>query len=177
MTEEEFNIIPLEEIEAQELHNLIAKNKEFWGRYFPVTIAKTETLSKTLLFIAELALQKSKEELFLFGLRAFDTGLLIGIIYLKNIDWELKEAELAYAIDKGYKNRGWTSSAVTSVSDKAFNMGLKTLIIIAHKSNKGSVSVAKKSGYLWSRTLKNEFTPTGEEPLDMELFIRKKHLV
>ncbi len=175
MADREFDIIPLEKIEAMELHELVENNNKFWGRYFPVTIQKNETLSNTLLFIVEIALQESKQELFLFGLRELHTDRLCSVIYLKNIDWELKEAELAYAVDRSYGKRGWVSATVNTISNSAFKMGLETLIIIAHQSNKGSFSVAKKSGYLWSKTLENEFTPTGEEPLDMELYIRKNH--
>jgi ribosomal-protein-alanine N-acetyltransferase len=47
---------------------------------------------------------------------------------------------------------------------------LKTLQIISHKTNFGSIKVAENSGFVWKRTLANEFTPTDELPLDMELY-------
>lgn len=50
------------------------------------------------------------------------------------------------------------------------NLNLKTLQIIAHKTNLGSVKVAEKNGFIWKKTLLNEFTPTNEVPLDMELY-------
>ena len=53
----------------------------------------------------------------------------------------------------------------------AYNeLDLKTLQIIAHKTNVGSIKVAENNGFLWQRTLIDEFTPTNELPLNMELY-------
>ena len=49
-------------------------------------------------------------------------------------------------------------------------MQLKTLQIITHKDNLPSVNVAWTNDFKWVKTLKNEFTPTNEKPLDMELY-------
>ena len=53
---------------------------------------------------------------------------------------------------------------------KDFQLQLNTLQIIVHKDNIGSVKVAKNTNFKWIKTLKNEFTPNGEKPLDMELY-------
>ena len=49
-------------------------------------------------------------------------------------------------------------------------LGLETLQIISHKTNLGSIKVAENNGFVWQRTLLNEFTPSNESPLDMELY-------
>lgn len=49
-------------------------------------------------------------------------------------------------------------------------MGIETLQIIAHKTNVASVKVAEKNNFKWVKTLKEEYTPQGEKPLNMELF-------
>ena len=41
---------------------------------------------------------------------------------------------------------------------------------IAHKNNYSSVKVAKNAGFKWKETVKEEFTPVHEKPLDMELY-------
>ena len=64
-----------------------------------------------------------------------------------------------------------TSHAVSEMSNFAIEeLKLKTLQIIAHKSNLGSCKVAMKNGFIWQRTLLDEFTPINELPLDMELY-------
>ena len=49
-------------------------------------------------------------------------------------------------------------------------LGLKTLQIIVHKSNIASLKIAENCNFMHIKTLKNEHTPHGEQPLDMELY-------
>ena len=170
----DFNIIPSQKIIAKELTALINNNINFWKRYFPVTIEKNKTLENSVLFLEDITASEKDKQLYLFGIRTSSNNKLCGLVYLKNIDWDIKEAELAYAIDHQFKGKGWTSKAVKAISNKGFEMGLETLIIIAHKSNTGSVAVAQNCGYIWRETLKNEFTPINEHPLDMELYTLSK---
>ena len=87
------------------------------------------------------------------------------------MNWETGQAEFAYCIGEEQEGKGWTTKAVKEVSNYAFNeLNLKTLQIISHKTNFGSIKVAENSGFVWKRTLANEFTPTDELPLDMELY-------
>jgi len=51
------------------------------------------------------------------------------------------------------------------------NLGLKVIQIISHKTNLKSIQVALNNGFVWQRTLKNEFTPTAEAPIDMEVYV------
>ena len=65
--------------------------------------------------------------------------------------------------------------AITALSNYAFDhLNLKSLQIITHKSNIGSVKIAEKCNFKWIKTMPNEFTPKGESPLDMELYENHK---
>jgi len=112
----------------------------------------------------------NKEE-FLFVLKERENRTVIGLTYIKKLDWKAKQAELAYCIGYQYEGKGWMTEAVQALSRYAFDkLGLKTLQIIVHESNLGSIKVAEKCGYIWKRTLKKEHTPPKEAPLDMELY-------
>ena len=79
--------------------------------------------------------------------------------------------EFAYCIDKAYEGKGWMSQIVKKTSRYAFDvLELKTLQIIAHHTNKGSIRVAEKCGFKWQKVLKASHTPPGEGPLDMQLY-------
>ncbi len=122
-------------------------------------------------FVDEKVRQFNRKEEFLFVLKEKENRTVIGLVYIKKLDWKTGQAELAYCIGYQYEGKGWMTEAVKALSTYAFDtLGLKTLQIIAHKSNLGSIKVAKKCGYLWKRTLKKEHTPLGEEALDMELY-------
>jgi len=108
---------------------------------------------------------------FLFTLKHSETRELAGLIYIKELDWDKKQGEFAYCIGYTFEAQGLTSKAINALSKHAFtDLGIKTLQIIAHKDNLASVNVAIKNNFKWQRTLLKEFTPTGEQPLDMELY-------
>jgi len=116
-----------------------------------------------------------KKTNYTFAIKDKNKQQIAGLIIIKKIDWGNKIGELAYCIDSKFKDKGLTSFAVKEMSIFAFNeLNLKTLQIIAHKSNIGSCKVALKCGFLWKETLLNEFTPINETPLDMELYELEK---
>ena len=94
-------------------------------------------------------------------------------MYIKELDWNTKQGEFAYCIDKKYTGMGWMTKAITLLSEYAFeNYKLDTLKIIAHPTNISSVRIAEKCGFTFIKILKDGFTPPNSTPLDMHLFER-----
>ncbi len=171
MTTENFNIDGLQSNDANQLHEFVKSNSERLKRYFPITLSDNETLEKTIRYIAIKNIEIAEKTNFTFALREKSSQQITGLIILKKMDWDKKQGELAYCIGSEYEGKGLTSFAVNEMINFAFeDLGLKTLQIISHKTNLGSVKVATNNGFVWQRTLSNEFTPTDEMPLDMELY-------
>ena len=85
--------------------------------------------------------------------------------------WEKKQGELAYAVGYQVEGKGYMTETVKALSNWAFTEHqFKTLQIISHKTNAGSIRVAEKSGFTWQKVLIAEHTPSGENPLDMEFY-------
>ncbi|MGB5417865.1 GNAT family N-acetyltransferase, partial [Algibacter sp.] len=104
-------------------------------------------------------------------LREAESNKLVGLVYIKEVDLDKKQGELAYCIDYNFQGKGLITEAVKQLSDYAFSqLGFKTLQIIVHQSNIGSVKVAENNNFTWIKTLNNEFTPPGENSLNMELY-------
>lgn len=151
--------------------NFVVSNSDRLKRYFPTTLESNLTPALSEIFVTQKVKQYENKIEFLFTLKEKEDRSIIGLIYLKKIDWNKKTGELAYCIGYQYEGKGITTKTVQYISDWAFNeMHLNTLEIIAHKTNLGSVVVAKNCGYKWSKTLLKEHTPPNEEPLDMELY-------
>ncbi len=166
-----YTIEPILEKYAWRICDLMVANSDRLKRYFPKTLEQNLNPELSKIFVAHKVRQFAGKEEFLFVLKEKENRKVIGLVYIKELVWKAKQAELAFCIGYEYEGKGWMTVAVKTVSNYAFdNLGLKTLQIIAHKSNLGSIKVAKKCGYLWKRTLKKEHTPPGEEPLDMELY-------
>lgn len=166
-----FYIEPLKFEDALNLNKLLVSNTERFKRYLPKTLSENRTLEGTKSYIFKRdEVMKSKLE-YTFTIKDKTNKNIAGLIILKAIDWDKKKAEFAYCIGKPFEGKGWMSKAVQAASRFAFQeLKLETLQIISHKSNIASIKVAEKNNFVWRKTLKHEFTPTGQSPLDMELY-------
>jgi ribosomal-protein-alanine N-acetyltransferase len=168
---EAFHVVPLDIKDAENLNELMVSNAERFKRYFPKTLSSNLTLEDSEQYITIKTSELHSNLGYTFAIKEKTTENIAGLIIVKKIDFENRQAELAYGIGAAYEGKGLVTSAVKEVSDFAFNeLRLNTLQIVSHKTNLGSVKVAVKSGFVWQRTLTNEFTPTDELPLDMELY-------
>ena len=171
MTKNNFIINKLEASDFNQLHDFILSNSKRLKYYFPVTLSSNSTLEKTKKYILIKNKEIEEKTNFTFAIKNESANQIAGLIIIKKIDWNKKIGEFAYCIGFEQEGKGVTSFAVKKMIEFAFNeLELKTIQIIAHKTNLGSLKVALNNGFIWQRTLKKEFTSTNEAPLDMELY-------
>lgn len=166
-----YYIDPIHEKYAWRLCDFCTINTKRLQRFFPNTLEQNLTPDLSRYFVErKVRLFDIKKE-FLFVLKEKKNHTLIGLVYVKELDWAKKQAEIAYCIGYQYEGKGLTTEAVSKTSNWALKkLQLKTLQIIVHKSNIGSIRVAEKCDYIWKKTLPKEFAPPNEKPLDMELY-------
>lgn len=168
---EDYYIDAIHEKYAWRICDFCTINAERLQRFFPRTLEQNLTPDLSKYFVEQKIKEFQAKEEFLFVLKEKENHTLIGLIYLKELDWEKKQGELAYAIGYQAEGKGYITETVQAISKWASEeLQLKTLQIIAHKSNIGSVRVARKCGYIWKTVLIGEHTPPNEAPLDMELY-------
>ena len=168
---ENYILDKLKSTDATQLCQFMVDNKERLKLFFPVTLEMNSSLEKTKDYISIKNKEIEEKTNFTFAIRDKNNQQIVGLIIIKKIDWDKKQGEFAYCIGSEFEGKGLTSFAVKEITNFAFEeLGLKTLQIIAHKTNLGSVKVAENNGFVWQSTLQNEFTPTNETPLDMELY-------
>jgi len=168
---EHYYIEPIAEKDAWKLCDFIISNTERLKRFFPKTLEQNLTPDLSRIFVAKKEKEFNAKEEFLFKLKEKKNRTIIGLVYIKELDWDKKQAELAYCIAYQFEGMGIITNSVKALSEYAFEtLGLNSLQIIVHKTNTGSVKVAEKCGYTWQRTLLKEHTPPGEKALDMELY-------
>ncbi|RAJ17974.1 GNAT family N-acetyltransferase [Olleya aquimaris] len=166
-----FEINPIHSGDAWKICDLMVANQDRFKRYFPKTLEQNLTPTLSQLFVDKKVKQIENKDEFLFTLKHSETRDLAGLIYIKELNWTTKQGEFAYCIGYPFEGQGLTSRTVKILSTYAFiTLGLKTLQIIAFKDNIGSVKVATNNGFKWIKTIKQGFTPIGENPLDMELY-------
>ena len=166
-----FTINAIKATDAWPLCNFMAANDDRLKRYFPKTLQQNLTPDLAQCFADKKVKQFDLKKEFLFTIKENGSNEIAGLVYLKELDWTIKQAEFAYCIGYQFEGKGITTKAVGLLSDYAFEtLGLKTLQIIVHKDNLASVAVAMNNSFTWIKTLKNEHTPPNESPLDMELY-------
>jgi ribosomal-protein-alanine N-acetyltransferase len=157
--------------DADALFTLMSSNSSRFLRFFPKTLKQNSTVEDSKIFILKKRKEQEQKEEYTFLLKEHTTNQIIGLLILKEINWITKQGELAYCIDHSFEGKGLMTRAVQYLSAYSFQkLALRTLQIIVHNSNFGSIRVAEKSNYIWQRTLKNTFTPPNEKTLDMELY-------
>jgi len=157
--------------DALQLNKLLVSNTERFIRYLPKTLASNRTLESTHRYIREKIDAADARTEFVFTMKDKYGIQIMGLVILKNLAWKAKQGEFAYCIGKQFKGKNLMTEAIKAISEYAVKkLKLKTLQIISHKTNLGSVNVAKSSGFIWKETLPQEFTPLNEPSLDMELY-------
>jgi len=168
---EHLYIEPIHEKHAWRLCDFCTSNIDRLKRFFPKTLEQNLTPDLSKYFVEQKVKEFHAKEEFLFVLKEKEQHTLVGLIYVKELDWNKKQAELAYAMSYQEEGKGYMTETVQKVSEWVFKeLALETLQIIVHKSNIGSVRIAEKSRFVWKKILIAEHTPPGEAPLDMELY-------
>ena len=166
-----FEINPIHGGDAWKVCDLCISNTDRFKRYFPKTLEQNLNPTLSQLFVEKKVKQFEEKKVFLFTIKHSESRELVGLIYIKALDWKKKQGEFAYCIGYTFNGQGLTSKAISVLSKHAFDkLGLETLQIITHKDNLPSVKVALNNNFKWQNTLLNGFTPPGESPLDMELY-------
>ncbi|MDX1271448.1 GNAT family N-acetyltransferase [Bizionia paragorgiae] len=168
---DDYHIDRVEAYDAPQIHHLLASNYEHFETYFPKTLAEnlTEELSET--FVKKKIDAFNNQEEFLFTIKKTITGAIVGLVFIKDLDWTIQKGEFGYGIAKDFQNKGIASKAIQNLTAYAFKtLNLKILIAIIYKDNSASIKVVEHSGFTWTRTLEKEFKPNNQSPLDMELY-------
>ena len=99
----------------------------------------------------------------------------VGILGVFNIDWFEEICEIGYWLNPQYKNQGFMSEAVKTVSKNFFNMGFKRIVIKANPKNIASCKVAEKCGFKREGILRSyDFLPTLNKREDIALYAKIK---
>ena len=166
-----FEISPIQEKDAWRLCDFMTANSERFKNDFPGTLKQNLNPTLSKLFVQEKAKQFSTREEFLFTIKEQEHRTIIGLIYIKELQKNEKQGELAYCIGYEQEGKGLTTRFLDQIIPWAFtHLRLHTLQIIAHKDNIGSTRIAEKLGFSWQATLSNAHTRFNGSAVDMELY-------
>lgn len=138
-------------------YRLIQKNKNRLQDSFPVTLDNTVNEETTELFMQSKLSEWEERISFAFGIWAKTESQLIGYMSIKNIDWVIPRAEIAYFISYDYESKGFMKEALLRTIRFCFEeLKIVRLYLRIMTDNTRSNMLAKKCGFTKEGTFKKD---------------------
>ena len=146
----------IEARDASQFFQLIETNRKRLETFLPITAGENAEPKLTPGYIARKNQEANDRTTFTMILEDAETESFAGFMVIKNIDWNEKECELGYFIDRNWEGQGVMTQYVKATCEHCKNeLGLSRIAIVTSPSNTGSVSVAHKNGFEFERTLED----------------------
>jgi ribosomal-protein-serine acetyltransferase len=157
--------------DAQHIYELIMNNRPRLIDYFPIAIGSIHSVTDTEQYIKLKIKQAHAKEAITYLIVDDKTNLPIGFTFIKNFDWSIPKAELAYYIEKDYEGKGITSKALQLAITYCFDtLKMKKLFLRTAKDNIGSQRVALKNGFLLEGVLRQDFKIADGTLIDLHYY-------
>ncbi len=170
---ENFKISLLSTNESRAFYNLIDSNRPRLEDFFAGTVSKTKTLEDTNNYCKIIEQRIKDKSYFPFMITDVESNAFIGLVDVKNIDWNVPKAELGSFIDTAYESKGITTKATALVVDYLIETyHFKKLLCRANSRNLGSISVILKNGFQLEGTIRNDYRTTKGEIVDLNYYGR-----
>lgn len=135
----------LEPRHAQALFNLIGRNREHLGRWFP-WVEQTKTPEDSEVFVRESLEQFSRDGSFQLGI--WLDGELTGVIGLQNISRQFRSTEIYYWLGSDYEGRGIMIKTCRYLCSYLFGaLNLNRVEIRCSETNLKSRAVPERLGF------------------------------
>ncbi len=157
-----YHIRPLHMEDAVAYFTLVDKNRSRIATYFPTTVTSTKSIDDTAALIHLKIRKAEKEEAFTFLITEKEN--ILGVIFLKEIDWNIPKCELGFFIDRDHEGKGIITGCLNLIVRYCFDeLKMQKIFMRIPVDNTASRRVAEKNGFRQEGILKNDFKiDTGE---------------
>ncbi len=170
---EDFTITLFDTAQSDAFFNLISKNRKRLEVFFAGTVSRTKTINETKVYCEDIKKRIEEKSYFSYIIRDKETDEFIGLIDVKNIDWNVPKAEMGYFIDSTYEGKGVISKALKFIIDYlAKNYEFKKLLCRVNSENVGSIKVAMKNGFELEGTIRSDYRTSNGEIVDLNYYGR-----
>ncbi len=170
-----YRINSIHEKDAWPLCDFSVVNTDRLKDYFPEIVKGNLNPTLSKFFVAEKIKSFERGEEYLFTIKKIEERVIIGLLYIEDIEADKGQAELSYCVGYQFEGKGIISRATRLISHWAFeNIGVNTMRLLIHKENIASQKVAERNQFVWKKTLPKEYKLHNGELADMELFELKR---
>ncbi len=137
--------------------DLIHKNKDRLADSFPSILANAFNEITTEYFIQNKIIEWYEKKSFAFGIWLKGSGEYIGHLNVKNIDWVIPRAELAYFISGEYEGRGIMKEVLTALVKFCFEeLEMNRIFVRVLTGNERSYKLAERCGFTKEGTMRKD---------------------
>lgn len=142
-------------------YDLIQNNLKRLEDFFAGTVRKTNTLEDTMRYCEEIEQRIKDKSYFPYLIIETRTKKVVGLIDLKNIDWDIPKGELGAFIDEHYEGQGIITHHGKVLIEQIVNQhGFKKLFCRASPKNKRSIQLIERIGFEFEGTLRRDYKTT-----------------
>ena len=160
--------------DASELLRVYQSNRARLSDSFPNSVASLRDEDAARSYIHSKAIDWEASTGFWYGIFSrFNSGepRLIGQVQIKNVDWELSRAEIAYLLDREHEGRGLMSEALGLILKACFDLlGLNKVFLRTIVGNDRSTKLAERFGFVKEGVLREEFLTLDNRRVDLNYF-------
>jgi ribosomal-protein-serine acetyltransferase len=154
----------LEESDAQELHELIERNRPRLARWMAWAV-EHQTRRQTIEFIRLTRRQLSANDGLQTALIA--DGRIVGMVGFHSIDWQNRATSLGYWLSEEEEGQGTMTQAVATLTGHAFaHWRLNRVEIRADVENARSRAIPERLGFRREGTLRQAYRISGDRYSD-----------
>lgn len=149
-------------------YKLIDGNRDRLIHSFPIILSTVINEINAELFIRSRITEWTEQQSFTFAIWNKDETEIIGHISIKNIDWTIPRAELAYFLSAEYEGKGIMTEVLKIIISLCFEqLGMNKLYIRVITSNDKSYKVAEKCGFIKEGVIRNDHRTFDSELVDL----------
>jgi ribosomal-protein-serine acetyltransferase len=157
--------------DAAALVELFRANRERLADSFPGAVAEVADHGRGEAYVAAKIAERTAGNGFWYALFGRGTEMLIGQVQLKNVDWSVQRAELAYLIDRKAEGTGLMREALEALLAVGFHeLGLRKIFLRTIVGNARSAAIAGRLGFVHEGTLRQDFKTLSGAIVDLEYF-------
>lgn len=143
--------------EGDLFYNLINSNRDRLIHSFPMILSTVTSKMNAELFIRSRLNEWTEQQSFTFAVWNKDQTEIIGHISIKNIDWTIPRAELAYFLSSEYEGKGIMTEVLKEIINLTFRLlNMNKLFVRVITSNDKSYKVAEKCGFVREGIIRND---------------------
>jgi len=153
--------------------HLINDNRKRLEEIFTGTVLETKTIESTKFFMLKILERTKENSYFPYVIIDNSDNKFVGFIDLKNIDYNIRKAELGFYMNEKHTGKSIMTKALNCLCNYYFKEHqFSKLFLRTHPNNLSTRKLAEKCGFKIEGTIRNDYMTTSGKIIDLVYYGR-----